>query len=68
VGQAIGFLRMTDRGQRLLEELLQIRLSHVDHVVSGRGVAERGWSATACDASLVVAQSVLPSMRDANLR
>ncbi len=31
---------MADRGQRLLEELLKIRLAHVDDVVRRRGSAK----------------------------
>ena len=68
VRQALGFGRMADRNERLLEQLLQIRLAHVDDVVGRRGRAERRMFGPASVGSLVVAHSVAPSMRVANWR
>ena len=41
VRRALGFVAMAERGQRLLQQLLQIALPRVDHVVDGMGAAER---------------------------
>jgi hypothetical protein len=40
VGEPIRFGRVADRHERLLQQFLQVRLAHVDHVVGRGGVAE----------------------------